>query len=90
MTTFQAVAPSHRMRPSALKPFAGLAGGVALTVMLFSSGLAALEHLDWLARTATTLRAGTFSSHGQSDYAPTGTQRIAPQRAPVIMGQSGR
>jgi hypothetical protein len=61
-----------------------------VTVALFSSGLAMLDHLDWLARTATSLHAGTFSSQSQGDYAPTAPRRIAPQRAPAIMGQSGR
>ncbi|HEU5316172.1 MAG TPA: hypothetical protein VFX49_08700 [Chloroflexota bacterium] len=80
MTTFSAVAPGSRIRPAAVRPFAGLAGAVVLTVALFSSGLAALDHMDWLARTATGFHSGSFSSGSQGDYAPTAPQRVAPQR----------
>ena len=85
MTTFHAVTTSHRFRPAA-----GLTGAVIATMLLFSSGLTVLDHMDWIVRTTTSLRAGSFASQTHGDYSPSSSQRVAPQRAPAIMGQSGR
>ena len=76
MTTFQPGVAVHRVHP-----VVGLAAAVAVVVALFSSGLAAVDHLT--APNLSALRSGTFSADSQGDYAAGAPKRLAPQRAAI-------
>ena len=64
-----------------VKPAAGLAAAVSLVMVVFGSGVAAIEHVTTLAHSGSVVLTGTFEPGSQGDYRAAASSRIAPQRS---------
>jgi hypothetical protein len=71
----------HSYSTGYVKPVAGLAAAASLAVLLFASGLAAMDHMAGAAQRSTVVLSGSFDPVVQSDYRTAAPQRFAPQRA---------
>lgn len=66
--------------PDWLRPAVGLAAAVGAAMLLFSTGLAAMDRVQLAEQNRVTLRTGTFSPDRQSDYGVAETVRLPAQR----------
>ena len=64
-----------------VKPLAGLGAAVSLSMLVFASGLAAMDHVTASPRRTSVVLPGSFGPATQSDYRAATAQRFAPQRA---------
>ena len=75
------IAIQRQPNASSLKPIAGLAAAVALSIGAFASGLSAMEHVATLGQRTTIVLTGSFDPVTHGDYRAVASQRVAPQRA---------
>ena len=63
-----------------IRPVIGFAAAVGAAVLLFSSGLAAMDYVQMAEQNRVLVRTGSFAPERQSDYAPVTSPRLPAQR----------